>query len=55
MPDLDRGDEHLDSSDSRRSRRELVEVELELLNVVVIPAIVQLSYDSPVTSQDQLR
>jgi hypothetical protein len=48
VPDLDRGDEHLDSSDSRRSRRELVEVELELLKLVVVPAIMQLSCDSRV-------
>ena len=45
MPDLDRGDEHLDSSDTRRSRRELVEVELELLALAVGPAIIPLSWD----------
>jgi len=49
-PDCDSDDEHLDSSDSRRSRRELVEGELELLKLVVVPAIMQLSCDSRVTS-----
>jgi hypothetical protein len=32
-----RGDEHLDRSDRRRSQRELAEVELELPTVVVGP------------------
>jgi hypothetical protein len=37
------------------SRRERVEVELELLKLVVVPAIMQLSCDSRVSPQGQIR
>jgi hypothetical protein len=45
VPDPDRGDEHLDSSDRRRSRHERVKVELEPLAPAVGPPIVQLSWN----------